>query len=452
MSRTKHFFPWTAAAALVSLLAAGPIAAAEGGPDPGNQGSPPPQIDSYLPFPAAWDQPITIYGSHLLPWQDPSILGHTQPAVSKSVLQKPVEILSRNKIVEIEPSGSSQPSGPGPEGPEPVLKVGSVGKKAHFVIPASDIESWTPTEIRIKKLSGGHAGAYWIAVYQNGKRVSNRNRTLFFPETDPNMVHTIAPEYPSDPEEEEEEIKLTIDYPAVEEPSQLQAYILSYNPTVVGAGDEVMISGALGIQGNRRLYFGSGNKPLGRIEQQWIKEWLPNKVRFENGFLPTGVYWVAVFEGLDLISNLVWSLQVTEDPPPSPPPSGNGSNQIITGFEKLPLLNPGGSNLDPGSKSGLQQNPVAPGAGFPVKPLSIQRRMQPPSRVKSLQPNAEAVRSPSQAPTGRTLKTKNLEKQRQPASKPTKTPPMAPVPEKTSDDRTLQPTEKHPKMQLQQVR
>ncbi|MCP5057925.1 MAG: hypothetical protein GY937_14565 [bacterium] len=451
MSPRKHLFRWAAVA--VSLFSAGPIVAAEGGPSPSSQGSPPPQIDSYQPFPAAWDQPVTIHGSHLVPWQDPSNSKHTQAAVSGSVLSKPVKLLQPNELVEIGSSEPSGPAAPASEGSEPTLKMGGKGKKAHFVIPASDIESWTPNEIRIKKLSGGMKGAYWIGIYQNGKLLSNRNRTLFFSENDPNATHTLVEDDPSDPEEEEEDVQITINYPPVQEPSQPQAYILSYTPSVVGAGDEVTISGALYLQGNRRLYVGAGNKPLGRIDQQWIKEWSVNKIRFENGFLPTGVYWVAIFEGLQPVSNLLWTLQVTEDPPPSPPPGGNGSGQLTTTLEKVPILNPGGSSVEEGSKSGLQRMPGAPGAVVPQKPLQLQRRMQSPSRVKTLQPKNGTIRSPSQAPTNEALKTKNLKKQRRPAAKPTTTPSIAPVPEKAEEDATLlQPARQPSRIKLQQER
>lgn len=455
MSPTKRLSRWSAAAArqaalatFAALLAAVPMAAASGGPEPGAQGSPPPQIDSYQPFPAAWGQPITIYGSHLVPWQDPSTTAQTQPALSNSGFKKAIELLQPKNTLETGPSQESQPAAPASEGSQPVLKVGSQGKKAHYVIPASDIESWTSTEIHIKKLPGSYAGAYWIAVYQNGKRVSNRNRTLFFFETAPDITHTLVELNPCDSEDDDGVPVLTVNYPPVQQPSQPSAWVLTYTPSVIGAEDEVEIAGFFGPQTNRRLYFGVANKPLGRIDPASIKEWSNSKIRVESGLFPTGVYWIAVFDvsnGLELISNLNWSLQVTEDPPP--PPSGNSQNQIIKSLGNLPLQNLGGSSSEPGGKSGLQRLPMAPGTGGSVEPLSPQRRMQQAPRMKILRPSTETGRSQSSAAERKVLKVK---KPRQPASRTT-TAPIAPVPG-GAPDRTLQPAEEQPSVQQLRTR
>ena len=431
---------WAASAALASLLVAVPMAAAQGEPDPGSQGTPSPQIDSYQPFPAAWGQPITIHGSHLVPWQEPSTQVQAQPVGSQSGFKQAVADLALKFEAETGTSGPAGPNVPVPEGPTPVLKVGSVGDEPSFVIPASDIESWTSSEIQIKKLSGGRAGAYWIAIYQNGVRVSNLNRTLLFPQADPNPADsTLQPGGTSSSSDDEP--LLTAGHAPVQEPppSQWLAYVVSYQPTIVGAGDEVQIIGGFAYPGEVILMYGAGNTPLGMIHPHWILEWSDYKIRFKNGFLPTGVYWIAVFtmsNGLELVSNLVWTLQVTEDAPPLP----SGSNAVQLQEENW-------SSPNPGRTSVLQHLPSTPGTGAPVQTLSPRPGTQRAPRVKILRPAAEPRRSLGGAVERKAVEVK---KQRQPVSR-TSTAPMAPVPEE-APERTLRPAGKQPSLQQQRVR
>jgi hypothetical protein len=417
--------PWAASLALAALLGALPIAAAEGGPTPGAQGSPPPQIDSYQPFPAVWNQTITIHGSHLLPTTHPNSAASVQTGQAKLGLNEAVAIELPKPKLETQGSGSSQSPTPVPEGSKPILKWGA-GDHPVGIIPASDIESWSSDEIRIKQLPGVHPGAYWIAVFQKGVRVSNRNRTLFFAHGDPNAVFTL--QEVEDAGTENDEPELTVVYPPVQEPSQLYSQIMGYQPTAVGAGDVVQMNGVFANQGNDYLMVGTGNVPMGYVHPKWIEEWSLYKIRFENGFLPTGVYWIAVFNAGNLVSNLEWSLQVTEDPPPAQTEPGGlyrgdsfpripvqgqadagseGQSQMrqgpagttglerlapapgTTGLRRMPT-GPGTTRLNriPGA-TGMGRIPLRPGTGEtgpPAGPLTPRSPMQAAPRVKISEP------------------------------------------------------------------
>ncbi|MCP3983266.1 MAG: hypothetical protein GY723_02700 [bacterium] len=475
MNTVTRLARWVASTALATLLSALPIAAVEGAPTPGPEGSPPPQIDSYQPFPATWNGEITIHGSHLRPAPHPGTEAAVQSGFPKVGLEKAVAIQELKLQLETQGSDPSQtPTAPAPESSEPVLKWGA-GDNPAGVVPASDIESWTSNQIRIKQLPGVQAGAYWIAVFQNGVRVSNRNRTLFFTHGNPDAPLTLQEAENFD--EDDDDTLVAAAFPPVQEPTQLYSMISGYQPTVVGAGEIVQMNGYFLNQGDDHLMVGTGNLPLALVHPKWIKEWSYYNIRFENGFLPTGVYWVAVFNGQDLVSNLEWSLQVTEDPPTTPirpdllqsgddypriPMQGQadaeseGQSKMqrlpsapgTTGLQRMPNA-PGATGLQripsaPGA-TGLQRIPSAPGTGrvqlAPAAAVPPRSRMQtgPRAKIPEPPPGPQSDAEASNSDTTRREKARS-------SAAPTA---PAPVPSRT---KAQQPAEREPDLQQRRLR